>query len=206
MKTIQLQVGDLGTNCFIVYCEITKEAAVIDPGGSAAAIWQTIAEHQLTVTAIINTHGHADHIGANTEIKEKTKAALYIHADDSQMLVDARLNLSAFIGKPIVSVAADHLLKEGDVLSIGQFTLEVIHTPGHTPGGICLKADDVIFAGDTLFSESVGRTDFPGGSMSQLITNIKTKLMCLSDSYKVYAGHGPETTIGWERKMNSFLQ
>jgi glyoxylase-like metal-dependent hydrolase (beta-lactamase superfamily II) len=206
MKVIAMEVGNLGTNCYVVYCEATGKAAVIDPGGDPQAILAVIAEHKLTVEWIINTHGHADHVLANLSLKEATGAPLLIHQADAEMLNSAQKNLSSFIGGGATCGPADRLLHEGDMIPVGQFDLKVIHTPGHTPGGICLLAGDVLFSGDTLFAESIGRTDFPGGSYSQLINSIKEKLMVLDDKVAVRPGHGPETTIGWERKMNSFIQ
>lgn len=206
MKTIQLEVGSLGTNCYIAWCENTKKAVVIDPGGDAPLILAAIQREGLKVEAIINTHGHADHVMANTKIQETTGAPLWIHSADADMLGSGSRNLSAFLGGATSCGTADRLLKDGDVLTVGEFSFTVLHTPGHTPGGICLLTDKIVFVGDTLFAESIGRTDFPGGSYSQLINSIKTKLMTLEDDVKVYPGHGPATTIGWERRQNPFIQ
>jgi len=207
MKITTLEVGSLGTNCYIVFDETTREAAVIDPGGSVAAITAVIGNEKLTVKYIINTHGHADHVLGNMRVKEATGAQILIHEADAGMLTNGQRNLSAFIGGSVSCGPADTLLKEGDVIKIAPgLELTVIHTPGHTPGGICLLTDNVLFSGDTLFAESIGRTDFPGGSYNQLITNIKEKLLVLDDAVKVLPGHGPETSIGWERKMNPFIQ
>ena len=201
-----MEVGSLGTNCYIAYCENTKKAVVIDPGGDASRIMAAINREGLTVEAIINTHGHADHVMANIKVKEATGAPLWIHSADADMLGSGSRNLSAYLGGSVSCGTPDRLLAEGDVLSVGDFTLKVLHTPGHTPGGISLLADKEVFVGDTLFAESIGRTDFPGGSYSQLIQSIKTKLMTLDDDVKAYPGHGPATTIGWERRQNPFIQ
>ncbi|BBB92877.1 MAG TPA: MBL fold metallo-hydrolase [Methylomusa anaerophila] len=206
MKIFKMEVGQIGTNCYILCCEDTLEAAVIDPGGDAEEIIAVINREKLNVKYIINTHGHADHIAANSRIKSVTGAAVLIHADDADMLTSAQLNLSLYIGAGITCEPADKLLNDGDNIGIGHSKIKVIHTPGHTPGGICLLVEDTLFAGDTLFAESVGRTDFPGGSHSQLIQNIKNKLLTLPDEIKVLPGHGPATTIGRERKMNPFIQ
>ncbi len=207
MKVIKLEVGHIGTNCYIVFCEETKEAAVIDPGGNEGEILGIIAREKLKVPYIINTHGHADHIEANSKIKNATGAAILIHQNDAQMLVDARGNLSAFFGNGVVTDPADRILSDGDTIDIGSsIHFKVLHTPGHTPGGISLLSGNVLFSGDTLFAESVGRTDFPGGSYQQLLKSIKEKLMVLDDDVQVLPGHGPGTTIGWERKMNPFIQ
>lgn len=206
MKIIQMEVGSLGTNCYIVYCENSKKAVVIDPGGDAAKILAAIEREHLLVEAIINTHGHADHVLANVKLQESTGAPLWIHSADADMLGSGTRNLSAFLGGATSCGKADRLLAEGDILPVGDFSLTVLHTPGHTPGGISLLTDKTVFVGDTLFEESIGRSDFPGGSYSQLINSIKAKLMVLADEVKVYPGHGPATTIGWERRQNSFIQ
>ena len=206
MKIIQLEVGSLGTNCYIAYCENTKKAVIIDPGGDAAKILAAVSREGLLVEAIINTHGHADHVLANVKVQEVTGAPIWIHSADADMLGSGSRNLSAFLGGATSCGKADRLLTDGEVLPIGDFSLTVLHTPGHTPGGISLLFDKTVFVGDTLFAESIGRTDFPGGSYSQLINSIKTKLMTLDDEVKAYPGHGPATTIGWERRQNPFIQ
>jgi glyoxylase-like metal-dependent hydrolase (beta-lactamase superfamily II) len=189
-----------------VYCEKTLKAGVIDPGGSSDTILSEINKANLKVDYIINTHGHADHITANDAIQQATGAKVLIHHEDAGMLISAQHNLSTFIGGGIVCQPADQLLNHNDIITIGSFELKVLHTPGHTPGGICLLSDKVLIAGDTLFAESIGRTDFPGGSHSQLINSIKDNLLILEDDITVLPGHGPETTIGWERKHNPFIQ
>ena len=206
MKVLQLEVGSLGTNCYIAYCENTKKAVIIDPGGDAVRILALVNREGLAVEAIINTHGHADHVLANVKVQEGTGAPIWIHSADANMLGSGSRNLSAYMGASTSCGAADRLLTDGEVLTIGDFTLKVLHTPGHTPGGISLLGDKVVFVGDALFAESIGRTDFPGGSYSQLIQSIKTKLMVLDDDVKAFPGHGPATTIGWERRQNPFIQ
>lgn len=207
MKVIKLQVGYIGTNCYIVYCEKTFQAAVIDPGGNAEEIVAVLGQNNLSLSYIVNTHGHADHVLANDKLRQATGAPVFIHQEDAAMLTDGRRNLSMFIGgKSVALQPADHFLAEGEQIDVGNFSFQVLHTPGHTPGGISLLTEDGVFCGDTLFAESVGRTDFPGGSYSQLIAGIKEKLLVLPDEIKVFPGHGPDTTIGWERKMNSLIQ
>jgi glyoxylase-like metal-dependent hydrolase (beta-lactamase superfamily II) len=206
VRIIKLEVGNLGTNCYILYCENTLQAAVIDPGGNAAEIMDIIHNENLVVVCIINTHGHADHISDNNSLRCDTGAPLLIHRDDADMLTSAQLNLSMFIGGSIICAPADRLLNDGDSIEVGKLTLKVLHTPGHTPGGISLTTNDVVFSGDTLFAQSIGRTDFPGGSYDQLIQSIQNKLLALSDSTKVLPGHGPDTTIGFERQNNPFIQ
>jgi len=206
MKIIKLAVGPLGANCYIIYCEKTLQGAVIDPGGNGKDIIDIINRDNIKLACIINTHGHADHIAANDEIKEATGAPVFIHGADAKMLVSAQGNLSSYIGNNLICQPADRLLSDGEIIKVGEIELQVIHTPGHTPGGICLKANDILFSGDTLFDQSIGRTDFPGGSHSQLINNIKNKLMVLADSTTVLPGHGETTTIGNERHTNPFIQ
>ncbi|MDR3562742.1 MAG: MBL fold metallo-hydrolase [Negativicutes bacterium] len=206
MKIVALEVGNLGTNCYIIYSEAQKRAAVIDPGGSVERILEVLRNEDLTVDMIINTHGHADHVLGNLALKKATAAPILIHGDDADMLESAERNLSAWIGGGASCGPADKILKEGDTITVGEIEMKVIHTGGHTPGGICLLTGNVLFSGDTLFAESIGRTDFPGGSYQQLIRNIQDKLLILDDAVRVLPGHGPETTIGWERKANPFIQ
>lgn len=206
MQIIMMQVGALGTNCYIIYCEKTMKAAIIDPGGDAEEILAEIGRRKLDVVLILNTHGHADHIGANDELKANTGADICIHEADAAMLSSAHKNLSIYIGNQIAGAQADRLLADGEVLEIGELKLTVAHTPGHTPGGVSLIGDGIVFSGDTLFAQSVGRSDFPGGSHAQLVNSIKEKLMVLADDVKVFPGHGPATSIGEERTMNPFIQ
>ena len=192
-------------NCYVV-SDNTGEGVVIDPGGMASTILEYIRGAKLSIKAVLNTHGHCDHIGADDAIRDATEAPLYIHKEDGAMISDIRLNLSAFMGFKVISRPAEHLLSEGDKISFGNSELEVIHTPGHTKGGVCFVGDGVAFTGDTLFAGSIGRSDFPGGSEIELIGNIKKKLLALPDETKVYSGHGPSSEIGWERKCNPYLQ
>ncbi|MFC2336532.1 MAG: MBL fold metallo-hydrolase [Negativicutes bacterium] len=204
MKIKSLVVGPVAANCYIL-SDATGEGAVIDPGGDAAAILDYIKQEKIKVKVILNTHGHSDHIAANDEVRDATGAPLYIHPADMNMLIDPRANLSVFMGEAVTSRPAEYRLEEGDTVRFGTSELKVLHTPGHSPGGVCLIGDGVVFSGDTLFAESVGRTDFPGGSTEQLIQEIKEKLMPLPDDTLVYPGHGPATTIGWERQYNPYI-
>ena len=204
MKIQSLVVGPVAANCYLLSDEGGK-GIVIDPGGDAPAILDKIRKEHITVEAILNTHGHSDHIAANDALRDATGAPLYIHAADEHMLTDPRANLSLFMGGNVVSRPAEHHLKEGDILCVGAMAFKVLHTPGHSPGGVCFAGEGVLFSGDTLFADSIGRTDFPGGSLPQLIGVIKEKLMALPDDTVVYAGHGPSTTIGRERQYNPYL-
>ncbi len=201
-----LAVGPIMANCFIVGCENTKTAVVIDPGDEADKILMTLAGLQLTVKYIINTHGHFDHVGANKRMKEATGADILIHAADAVMLEHVSAASMAFGLRVEDSPPADRTVGEGDKITFGDITFNVIHTPGHSPGGISLASDGVVFVGDSLFYGSIGRTDFPGGDYNTLIASIKNKLFPLGDDVVVYTGHGPETTIGQEKRMNPFLR
>jgi len=181
-------VGAYGTNCYVVGSESTKDGMVIDPGDEGDRILKVIKTAGLNIKQIIITHGHGDHTGAIDEIKKATGAGVAIHIDDA-----------GDVTKP------ERLLKGGDMITVGDLRFLVIHTPGHSPGGICLFGHGVLFSGDTLFNYSIGRTDL-GGSMSQLMNSIFTKLLILPDSTKIYPGHGPASTIGEEKHSNPFLR
>ena len=200
----QLTVGPIMANCFILGCEQTKEAAVIDPGDEADRILMALAEDSLTVTQIIDTHGHFDHVGANKRMKEVTGADIVIHALDAPMLNQLARSAAAWGMSAENSPPPDRTVDDGDSISFGNITLSVLHTPGHTPGGISLFADKSVFVGDTLFAGSIGRTDFPGGDFGTLITSIREKLFTLDDDVTVYAGHMGTTTIGEEKRTNPF--
>ena len=200
-------VGSLATNCYIVGCEKTKEAAVIDPDEDGEKILAVLKEVGYKAKQIINTHGHMDHINANGVIKSATGAQLMIHKDDADFLTNSSKNLSGLMGQNNTGPAADRLLEDGDAIQIGEtVTLKVTHTPGHTPGGICLVSKDVIFTGDTVFAGSIGRTDLPGGSYETIINAIKEKLLILSGDYKLYPGHGPASTLQEEKLSNPFFR
>ncbi len=202
----KLVVGELEANCYILADEKTKRAIIIDPGEEAEKILWVIKQNKLKVIHIINTHAHIDHIGANDILREKTGASLLIHSVDAHLLKNIEMNLSTMIDKGREFLPPDKLLKDGDGIKIDQICLQVLHTPGHTPGSICLYVkDDRVFTGDTLFSGSVGRVDLPGGSFTDLQNSIREKLLTLPDEVIVHPGHGPDTTIGKEKKSNPFI-
>ena len=200
-----LAVGPIMANCYILGCEETKSAAVIDPGDDADRILMVLAESGLTVTSIINTHGHFDHVSANKRMKEVTGAELLIHPLDAPMLSQLSATASAWGLTSENSPPPDRTIEDGDEVQVGSIVLKVIHTPGHTPGGISLHADGAVFVGDTLFAGSIGRTDFPGGDFGVLKASIQKKLFVLDDDVTVYPGHMGLTTIGQEKRTNPFV-
>lgn len=200
----KLVVGFMEANCYILECEETKAAIVIDPGDDADEILKFIKNNNLKPEFIVNTHAHVDHIMANSALKEKTSALLCAHTEAASILVNPQRNLSFFIGNEIRSPEPDRLLAEGDILKAGTFQLKVIHTPGHSPDSISLLADNCIFTGDLLFAGGIGRYDFPGSSYKLLMDSLK-RVIELDDSLVVYPGHGSETTIGEERRSNPFI-
>lgn len=210
MPTISLTVGPLYTNCYIVFCEKTHEALIIDPGFTEEEwhkVLSKIRENGLRIKYIINTHGHVDHISGNSKIKEATGAILATHFRDIDMLIDPAKNLSLMLGLHVVSPLPDMILRGGEEIRVGHIKLKVLHTPGHTPGSISLHCKDLeaIFTGDTLFAGSIGRTDFPGSSHRDLMYSIKKKILVLPDETVVYPGHGGSTSVGIERRFNLFL-
>jgi len=206
MLVERLVVGMLQCNCYLVACDDTKEAIVIDPGGDAPLILDRVHELGLAVAYIVNTHGHIDHIAANRPVKEGTGAQLAIHQDDAEWLVTDQGAYARMLGVSSPGPAADVLLEEGDDIAFGNERLQVIHTPGHSLGGISLVGDGVVFCGDTLFSMGVGRVDLPGGSWETLLNTIKTRLFTMPDETVAYTGHGPETTIGREKQFNPWFR
>lgn len=206
MEVYRLEVMPLGTNCYLAYDENTKDGIVVDPGGSAKDIGEAIDRLGLHIVAVINTHGHWDHIGANDAVKAKTGAPVYIHEADAEFLMNPAYNISSMMGYSSSVAPADGLLHEGDTVNFGSCTLKVLHTPGHTPGGITLYGEGVAFTGDTLFFRSVGRSDLPGGDYNALIESIKNKLMTLDEDTLVYTGHGIPTRIGDEKTGNPFVR
>ncbi len=201
-----LPTGPLEVNCYIVGCEATHRAAVIDPAGHVDRIEKLLQQHGLNPVMIINTHGHFDHVGGNRQLQKTTEAELLLHADDGPILERAAEHAAAFGLQTETSPAPTRELSGGEMLQLGELSLQVIHTPGHSPGGICIYVDDTLLVGDTLFAGSIGRTDLPGGDYELLIGSIKEKLLPLPDDTRVCPGHGPMTTIGEEKAHNPFLR
>jgi len=201
-----LAVGPIMANCYIIGCEETRNAAVIDPGDEADRILTTLSEDKLTVRYILNTHGHFDHVGANMRLKEVTGAALAIHPDDAPMLDTLNMAAASFGMAVDNSPPPDLLINDGDTINIGNIKLKVIHTPGHSPGGVAFHTNGIVFVGDTLFAGSIGRTDFPGGDYNTLISSVRNKLFLLGDDVQALTGHGPATTIGQEKRTNPFFR
>ncbi len=199
-----LVVGPLASNCYILGDEATKDGVIIDPADEAEVILQSVAELGLTIRAIILTHGHADHVAALKEVKEATTADIMVHTDDAGYPEQGALALAFGFYCP-APPPPDRFLKDGDGIDLGDLHFTVIHTPGHTPGGICLLGNGILFSGDTLFNYGIGRYDLPGGDYRQLMTSLQEKLMALPDETIVYPGHGPRSTIGAERQNNPFL-
>lgn len=205
-KVEQYCVGPIGTNCYFLINTDTKETVMIDPGAQANYLAEQVEEQGLKPVAILQTHGHFDHMDGTQELAKKYQIDVSIHEEESEVLADPNKNVSRMFGTA-KTYQADHFFKDGDVLDFAGFSIRVIHTPGHTPGGVCfyLEEQKVLFSGDTLFCESTGRTDFPGGSTSALVRGIREKLMVLPDDVKVYPGHNQSTCIGYERMHNPFI-
>jgi hydroxyacylglutathione hydrolase len=210
MKIDRLILGAYQTNCYVLRASgAAKDCLIIDTGLEAGQLVDFLEAHKLNPVAVVLTHGHADHVAGLAALRNRfPDIKVYIHKLDAEMLTGEKDNLSAMAGLPFSCKPADFSLEEGDVINQANIKLDVLHTPGHTPGGICLysKDEEIIFVGDTLFADSVGRTDMPGGSATKLIKSIKEKLCPLPDETIVYPGHGPVTTIAQEKESNPFLQ
>ena len=204
MKIIRIPIGTYQTNCYLVADEETKAAFIIDPAGDLEQIKNTIDEKSYDLKYIILTHGHGDHIGAVEGLKEAYDAVLLIHEEDAEMLRDHQLNLTFRMGEKI-EIEADQTFRDGETLMVGSLELKFIHTPGHSKGSSCILVEDALFSGDTLFFNSIGRTDLYGGDGRKIIESIKNKLLILPEETKVYPGHGQSTTIKNELKKNPFF-
>ena len=206
LKIQQYVVGSVSTNCYFAVNEDTKEVLIVDPGAAAKQLAEKVKEYELKPVAILLTHGHFDHASAASELSELLQVRVYAQEAELETLENPGLNLSGWEGKNS-SYHADIYLKDEQELNLAGFLIRILHTPGHTVGGCCyyFVEQSTLFSGDTLFEGSIGRTDFPKGSASQLIRSIKEKLMVLPDETAVYTGHGEMTSIGMERMNNPFL-
>jgi len=200
-------VGPLSVNCLVLGCNETREGVVVDPGGDVESIIRAVRRHDLAIRYIINTHGHFDHVGGNRQAVAAFGAPLLIHQADAPML-DRVVDVGRMYGIQCESSPpADGFLAEGMEIGFGEYRMKVLHTPGHTPGGCCLylAQESKVITGDTLFADSIGRSDFPGGSHDQLLESIRSKLFTLPDDVAAYPGHGPETSIGHEKSHNPYF-
>lgn len=206
LQILEYNVGDIGTNCYFLVNTNTKEMIIVDPGGDAPILKSRIAEMDLKPAAILLTHAHYDHAHHAKILKDTYQIPIYIHEAEKQTLTDVRMNVSAMFGKP-ETYEADVFLKDGQAFTLAGFEIVTLHTPGHTPGGACyyFKDQKVLVSGDSLFCGSVGRTDFPGGSMSSLVRSLKEKVMVLPRDTQVLPGHMMRTTIGQECEYNPYL-
>lgn len=206
MNIETLSLGPLGTNCYIIWEK--QHALVIDPGGDSRTIMSFCEKNDLDPQAILLTHAHFDHIGAVEALRNFYGIEVYLHDQETEWLEDPKLNGSVlFTGEKIKTKRPEHSLQPGN-LTISDFSFRVLHTPGHSPGSVSFVSNDakVVFGGDVLFQQGIGRTDLPGGNYQQLLKSIYEKLYPLDDEYIVYPGHGPSTTLGTEKRLNPFLQ
>ena len=205
MELLIKPTGPLQANCYLLYDKEGGEAVIIDPGYNGKEFIEILNKKNLKLKYIILTHGHGDHIGGVAELLSTLKTELLIHKDDEEMLTDKIKSGTIMIGYPDVNVSATVFIKDGDELLLGNEKLTVIHTPGHTKGGVSILTGNKLFVGDTLFNGSVGRTDFPGGSFEELKNSIQNKLFTLSEDVIVYPGHGGATTIKREKNSNPYV-
>ncbi|MEG1847834.1 MAG: MBL fold metallo-hydrolase [Lachnospiraceae bacterium] len=208
METLQIErlvLGSVQTNCYYLYRKGHTEAVCIDPADRGADLYAALKEQGLSVQGILLTHGHFDHILGVKQLRDLAGCKVYAYEGEQELLADATMNVSAQMSHP-VSIEADILLRDSERVTIADMTCTVIATPGHTAGSCCYyyEAEGVLFSGDTLFQESVGRTDFPTGSSAALGRSLREKLMILPENVKVYPGHGDETTIGYEARYNPY--
>ncbi len=201
-----MTLGMVATNCYLIINKETKEALLIDPADNALRISNVIEENVCTLKAILLTHGHFDHIMALNELKKRYNVPVYAHEEEEDVLKQSSLNMSGMIGQ-IYTTQADIYVKDGEHLKLAGLDIIVLYTPGHTKGGVCyyLPEEKVLMSGDTLFHCSIGRTDFPTGSMSQLVRSVKEQLFVLPDDVQVYPGHDSVTSIGYEKQYNPFF-
>jgi hydroxyacylglutathione hydrolase len=205
LEVSRLILGPLETNCYIVTESKSRQAVVVDPAEDGERIAGRLLQEAAGLTSIILTHGHFDHMGGLAALRDRFPAEVYIQALDAKMISSSIENFSLFAGNPIEYTEPPSSLWDGMKIAIGNASLLVLHTPGHTPGSICLCGTGFVLTGDALFRNSIGRTDFPGSSTEVLLDSIRNRLLTLEDGTAVFPGHGDETTIGHERKRNPFL-
>ncbi len=204
----RIPAGIYAVNCYVLGDKATNKAAVIDPGGDVDRIMKMLEDNNLELEYIMLTHAHVDHIGGVQELISKTGVSVYMHNDDLYMLVNGVANQSVALGGPVVEAKIDEhveFVEDGDILELGELELSIIHTPGHTEGGISIQTGNFIFTGDTLFASSIGRSDLEGGNETKLLDSIKNKLFVLDEDLTVLPGHGPATTIGTEKATNPYI-
>lgn len=206
LKVEAFQIGPLENNTLLVIDPESREAVLVDPGMGSEILSKTIKERDLRVTAILNTHAHFDHTYNNAIFREELGCPLLMHEADLELLRDMSRHAVLFGFPPRSSPDPDAFLKPGQEIRVGRGVLRVLHTPGHTPGGVSFAAPGLVITGDTLFAQSIGRTDLPGGDLDQLIQSIRTALYSLPESTEVYPGHGPATLIGYEKRHNPFVK
>ncbi len=200
----KIMVGPIAVNCYVVACETTKRAAVIDPGDDEGEILTVIKNNNYNVTHILLTHGHVDHIAAVAEIKKATGAEINMRRDDLVLVENSGIQADMFGLRPAGDFTIDKYIQDEAQIKVGNLIITAISTPGHSPGGVCYLTENCLFSGDTLFADSIGRTDLPGGSYELLLSSIRNKLLTLPPETIVYPGHGPATTIAREIKFNPF--
>ncbi len=206
-KIMQLPLGALQTNCYILACEETNKAAIIDPGWNGRLLADTIKENGWELLHILLTHSHFDHVGGLKELKELTNAPIHLHPDGELMLTHSHEVAKMYDLHYPIAPAADHPLQAGQTIAVGSLNLDVLYTPGHAPGHVCfyLKEHDVLFDGDVLFQNSIGRTDLPGSDYNTLMESIANEILPLPDKTHILSGHGAATILGTERQNNPFL-
>lgn len=203
LKTYNL-LPEFGTNTYLIWDESSNEAAIIDCAAPDEKFLDQLKQSSLLLKFVICTHGHGDHIGGNQMLKSEFSPAICIHQDDAGMLSDPKKNLSLYWEGNVISPPADRILHNDDEISLGKIKINIIHTPGHSRGSVCLITENLLFSGDTLFAAGIGRTDLPGGNYQELINSIQKKIFTLPESMMVYPGHGQTTTIGQEKIENPF--
>jgi len=206
MKVVQIATGVMQANCFLVYEDGAKEAFIVDPGAQPEKILEHIKHYEIeTVTHILLTHGHFDHIGALAQLKEETGALVCVHERDLSMLTSQKDNLAMSASTSVLECEADVILQGGDIIDAAGMEVEVLHTPGHSGGSVCYLVDNVMFSGDTLFYMFCGRTDFPGSDTKEYYHSLNTVLRSMKKDYHVYTGHGIRTTLFTEFKNNPYF-